>query len=69
MPRRVVQLFSICLRPTDRGTILVGTRQKKERFNVIIIFIIIFLNASAFVSGGSGTTIRHNTQNNIHHTK
>jgi hypothetical protein len=31
---------------------------------IIIIIIIIILTANGFVPGGSGTTIRHNTQNN-----
>jgi hypothetical protein len=36
---------------------------------IIIIIIIIILTANGFVPGGSGTTIRHNTQNNTPHSK
>jgi hypothetical protein len=36
---------------------------------IIIIIIIIILTVNGFVPGGSGTTIRHNTQNNTPHSK
>jgi hypothetical protein len=36
----------------------------------IYLFIYLFsLTANGFVPGGSGTTIRHNTQSNTHRTK
>jgi hypothetical protein len=37
--------------------------------HIIIIIMIIILIASGFIPGGSGTTIRHNTQNNTPHSK
>jgi hypothetical protein len=53
-----------------------GEDQMRSAAVIIIIIIIIYLficlfilTANGFVPGGSGTTIRHNTQNNTHHTK
>jgi hypothetical protein len=40
--------------------------QRKK--NLLLLLLLFILAATGFVPGGSGTTIRHNTQNNTPHS-